>query len=173
MSKVEQPLSLPLPEWKEVEGWSRLAAIRHEWLAFVAPQLGLDSKKLLLGHGLSNIVGSDENVFGSLMVYNGSTVKKAKNAILILLDWESRLTEFPENIRVQIREARNNLASLDWMGKRKYFIAWKTWSREVRDFTQREINKHGKLQRALNYELAVTHIWRPYWQEFLYGHTLT
>lgn len=170
--EILQPSHLERPDLSDRLTWARLAPIHSEWLRVVAPQLDLDTGKIILGDALANIIGDDENSFGIPAVYLPEYTDFTKKSIFIRMNWECELPELPLVIRDQINKIRHTLNSLNWEGEENIRKARKIWIKSVKNFTHHQIALDKNLQIAQRYDLDVCHLWSPYWEEFLYGYRL-
>lgn len=59
--EIHQP-DITVPDFKDPLKYSKLAKVQEKWLRCVAPQLGLDGGKLVLGTVILQIIGDDENL---------------------------------------------------------------------------------------------------------------
>lgn len=167
--EVEQPSHLVRPDLTDPITWASVASLHCEWLRAVAPQLGLDTEKLILGDALSSIIGDDANSFGSQAIYFPEFTENSKTSIFIRMDWDSEVPELPINIRNQIRIIRQQLVELDWQGKENFEKARNIWVKGVCNFTRHQIALNENLRAALKYDLQMNPEWSPYWDDFLYG----
>jgi len=96
MSKeVQQPAIQP-PDLKDPFSWALVARVHSQWLSHVAPQLGMDIHKLVLGDVLSSIIGDDANVFtwthgdffNPEMNYPAASRRGIKTISTVLYEWE-------------------------------------------------------------------------------------
>lgn len=170
--EVEQPAHLVRPDLTDPITWASVAPLHCEWLRLVAPQLGLDTEKLILGNALSNIIGDDANSFGLKAAFLPEFTEDSKTSIFIRMDWESELPELPENIRNQIRKIRQQLDASDWHGRENFERVRNIWVKGVCNFTRRQIALNEDLRDALKYDDEVNPLWSPYWEDFLYGYRI-
>ena len=170
MTEVQQPPNLERPDLKQNLAWAGISRVHSEWLRFVAPQLGLDPKKLVLGGALSSIIGDDANSFGYAFYFNPELSENAKASIYERMDWESSLPEMPKSIKDQIRKVKSLFETLVWTDKDDFNKARDIYVKEIKNFTQHQIALNKNLREAVRYSDQVVEKWSPYWSEFLYGH---
>jgi hypothetical protein len=168
---IRQPSHLELPDKSDRILRTFTTPLQCEWLRFVAPQLELETNKLILGVVLYRIIGDDENSFG-LYIYIPELTETAKTSIFNRMDWESELPELPLIIRNQIKKIRRKLESFNWEGEENFNKAYEMWMKDVRHYTKHQIAINKDLHDALGYYEEVKHIWLPYWNKFLFDHVL-
>jgi hypothetical protein len=157
------------PDEKNPITWAEIPSIHAGWLRVVAPQLGLDPQKLLLGDVLSSIVGDDENVFGFRGEFCPDLVELSRTSLFIRMKWEEETQELPEYIRNRIKNVHEKLETMDWTDESGFNKAWEVWKKEVRNFTKHQLALHKDFRDATQYDLEMSHVWSPYWREFMDG----
>lgn len=170
MSKeIQQPAIQP-PDLKDPFSWASVARVHCEWIRHIAPQLGLDTQKLVLGDVVSSIIGDDANVFtwihGSF--FDPELGAGAKRLLLERLDWEISTPETPAQIRGRLEKVRDAIRDLDWSIKDQFEAARDTWT-PVKEWVNQEVNKKRDLRSAVDYDLAVGVQLSEHWNMFLYG----
>ena len=84
--EISQP-DIPRPKLHGTENHAALFATRQSWVRHVAPQLGIDEHKQILGETLHKIVGDDSNLFtwASDVYFPAEVAKDAKTGLGIRL----------------------------------------------------------------------------------------
>lgn len=137
----------------------------------VAPQLGLDTRRLIVGDVLSCIVGDDSNCFvwaRDSRYFDPQLAISAKIDLLERLDWEAGLDEIPENIRTRLEVTKDTLAELDWSQWIQFKKARRIWY-AVMVHVKNVIAETPEFNESLAYNLAMSQQLSEYWSTFLLG----
>ena len=97
MAETFRQPPIPRPDLSHPLSWASVSRTHCDWLRAVAPQLGLDTPKLILGDVLSSIIGDDANSFGFYFIEDlGADIKAT---IMERMDWEISVPETPPQLR--------------------------------------------------------------------------
>jgi len=163
------------PDGKKVDSADPLARffagrVHSQFLRKVAPQLGMNASKLVLGDALSSIIGDDENSFGlKAATYNQAWAQQEKRHLLEQLDWEVGLPELPDAIRKNLGNVMNEISLLDWQQQAEFNCARRVWTKYAKNFTKHQIALHYELRGAIYYYLGMAQELSVPWQEYFFG----
>ena len=166
MKEVIQPM-IVLPDEKDPMKWACYARIHSRWLRSVSPQLGLDTEKLMLGDVLSSIIGDDSNALG---FYIPNLIDNARSSLLERLNWEIETPELPNAFRKKLRKVKNTIFDFEWDSKEKWVLAKDIWTKASEQI-ESKIRRDPKLDDAIRYDLDMSKVLSPYYQEFLHQDT--
>lgn len=162
---------LPRPNLENPDSWASLSVVHQKWLRQVAPQLGLDAKKAIVGDAVSSIIGDDTNCFPPEAAgFHPEWSETGKRHLEIRLNYEIDTPELPDTIRQRLRKVKKQITALDWKDEKQYGKAKDLWQRDAKHFTQRQVALNGEIREALRYfnDEVAKKISGP-WQEFIYG----
>ena len=156
---------LQRPDLKHPDTWATIAEVHQKWLRIASPQMGFDTKKIILGDVLGTIYGDDPNCFG--LIYLPSLSHEGKKHLQIRMDFEINTPELPEQIRSRIKEIKPKVLSLDWTNESGHKQARKLWMEKVRNYVQHQIALHPEYREAEAYYNSVAELLSTPYQEFL------
>lgn len=140
-----------------------------EWFRFIAPLLGLDRHKLIVGTILNRIIGDDTNIYFPVhdFVTDSNSIEEHKSRANARLAWELQTPEVPESIKEKVLSAKNVISGADWKNLNSFNRA-KSAQEKLVAAVEVLIEKNSSLQDALTYtrDLKIQKRWRPYWQQF-------
>jgi hypothetical protein len=169
---ITQP-ELERPDVHDQTTWARLPQIRDAWIRAVAPQLGLDAGRVVLGKVLSDVLSDDENVF-ALSYFNPSAVTaearlNAREQLAERLAHEVETPEVPAELRELLATAQLQLLNMDWQNPQGFRQVRDSW-RQMRDIFAAKVTATPTYLEAKHYaDGNAQTILAPYWEEFLHG----
>lgn len=170
MKEVVQPTDIERPDIHTQMAWATILRTHSTWVRKVAPQFGLDTKKIILGKVLTSIIGDDANAFGLINgEFNSNDADLKKAHLYERMDWETTTQETPQNIKDQINKFRNKIDVFDWSKENEFRQAYEIWLKKIRNFTQHQIALNKDLRDAINYSDKAGAVLAPYWRTFIYG----
>jgi hypothetical protein len=166
---IQQP-NMPRPDLKDPDRWAAISVVRNAWLRQIAPQLGIDPIKQVLGETLADIVGDDANLFAWADVYyfGIDVVNNSKKGLNIRLKNEIDTPEIPEKITIRLKIVRDKVNAIDWTSKEGFKHARDEWFK-VRNWVRNEIDNNDILRDAERYANQNSVKLSPYWDRFIYG----
>jgi hypothetical protein len=159
--------ALPIPDInRDPQAGTYIIPVQYAWLKAVAPQLNLDTPKLLTGYALTRI-WDDSNEFGYSHSFDPQLASASQRAVFFRMDWESQCPELPHNIRTQIKIIRHQLTTFDWTKREDFNRVRELWTENVLNFTKDQIATCPHLKSAKSHYLTQSKKLAPYWREFL------
>jgi len=167
--EISQP-DIPRPKLHGTENHAALFATRQSWVRHVAPQLGIDEHKQILGETLHKIVGDDSNLFtwASDVYFPAEVAKDAKTGLGIRLVNEISTPEIPDYIKEKLKRTKDRVLAIDWTKREDFNFAGNIWY-ETRDWVEQEIAEDEKLTEASVYANSNSKALNHYWRIFIYG----
>lgn len=167
--EIQQP-NIPQPDLKDPDKWSAISIVRTAWLRQVAPQLGIDPSKQVLGETLAAIVGDDANLFTWANEYYFGTdvVSNSKKGLNIRLENEIDTPEMPNKITRRLKIVKDKVNAIDWTSKEGFKHARDEWYK-VRNWVRNEIDNNHILRDAEKYANQNSDKLSPYWDGFICG----
>jgi len=160
------------PDMGDPLTWALFSRLHADWTREVAPQIGIDGEKLVLGQIISSIIGDDKNCFEfakyDFLKDNPEVALGAKAQLLERMDWELTAPETPEEIQEQIKETMEFVFSCDWRIEKDFEEARDRWM-QFREWAEGLIDDREDLRVAFNYSLVSRPELNRLWQEFLFG----
>lgn len=173
--EIHQPqLQVPSPE--DPMAWAMFSQIREQWMRYVAPQLGVDVEKLILGDVLSTIIGDDVNCFfwdfGG-KVFLPESAARTQELLLFRLNWEIGVPELPDEVREKLEDVKAAFEGEDLSDLKEratYERAKEHWYR-MKGEVEQMIDENPAYQEAISYRVFEWDVkfHTPY-QEFLEEH---
>ncbi|OGM11033.1 hypothetical protein A2Z22_04180 [Candidatus Woesebacteria bacterium RBG_16_34_12] len=141
---------------------------RLDWIRCVAPQLGMDSQKLILHETLTNIVGDDDVFLWGRNFFDADFAMRAKQELLGHLDLEANTVEITPDMSHKIREVHNAVSQLDWSQEDQFKKAVTVW-KSMRDFFKNQMESDPYLKEIGGYYDSVSSELNVHWRIFLTG----
>ena len=150
-----------------------LGLTRVNWIGFVAPQLGIDAGKYILGELLGKLEGDDNYFVLGSRWKNKPEANIVRDQLMGRIQWKLEIPETPGEISQRLSKARGCLANLDWSDEAGYLTAKTTWD-EIREFVIGERKRRNNWNQAVKYSFEADEIGKPYglpyyWDEFISG----
>jgi len=153
-----------------------LGTARVTWLRFVAPQLGIDSDRYILGEILGNIQGDDDYFFrGKERVWKGDSemANIARDQLMGRIQWKLEAPETPTEINEKLKILKITLKDLDWVTEENYQLAKDMW-RKIQKLVANGRENRSEWDDAVKYSFEADKMWRPkglpyYWEAFMSG----
>jgi len=162
LREINQPNISP-PERNDPLRFALYGKVRHEWLLHIAPQLELDSQKLVLGNVLVSITRDN---FSELRFFNPKFARYLYDRLLTRLDWEKDVSELPDSITEQLEEAQEQISQLNFSEEVDWKKANALWVEKSNDI-KRIINEDTNLSGAVEYYFEKMNVFAPYFEAFL------
>ncbi len=163
MAEFEQP-DIPKPKVEDPQFWGKFPQVQSDWLRAVAPQYGFDQKdieKLILGFTLHIITGDDDACVAPITTSRPDLAEKSRHLLLARLDWETGVSELPDDIRERLKEAQKVVKASDWSKPKSLEKARRVWL-SMRDWVKQQKGERPELKEAENYYHRK---WRQEFQE--------
>ena len=161
MKEIVQPI-IQLPEKNDPLRWAKESKVMNNWMGVVAPQLAMDTEKILLGNVLANIIGDDSNIFN---YYIPEYIDTVKPSILERLNFEIDTPELPNHFRNKLIEVKNTIESTKLNSKKEWSSIRNIWFKTY-SWIKDEVNKTPELIDAINYHSEQMCVLSPYWRSF-------
>lgn len=165
--EIQQP-RIEIPSYNDLTRGTLLPPVHTEWLRHVSPQLGLDSKKLVLGYAL-NSIPDDGNLFIWTMkgeFFDAETGSGLREQLIARLDWKIVVPEVPKEIRAEIENLKQSVGQLDWSSYEQFEQASSAWF-SFSDWAEEYIRKTPRLKEARAYYIRKKGDLDEYWNAFL------
>ncbi len=156
---VQQPKGIEIPDRDNPITWAIMPRVYIEWARQVAPQLNIDTKKLVSGFLIDTILTDDLGVFGG--AYYPDLAWGHQQQLLKRLDVEIETPETPQDLIENLKSAQAKIKELDWTKEKDFKEAERIWTEMVNTPAQKHINL------AEEYRLNSVTL-SPYWKAFLY-----
>lgn len=169
MKEVKQP-NIEVPDPEEAISWATISIVKTQWLRAVAPQLGLETKPLVVGDVIVSIVGDDYGAIGlgieNQIPSNPDVARVAKEMLLVRLRWELSVTELPTKLKDMIALTITHIERYDFRKPRQFKKAKQTWI-VFKEEVQKLVDKSDSLTAAFEYCIDNGELVNKYWGEFL------
>jgi hypothetical protein len=163
MKNIE--INLPAFDRTEPNAWAECSAIHIAWLRQACPQLGLDTKRIIIGDVLDTITGDDLNCFGHSYILGN--IGTEQRDLQIRMDIEITTPEIPDDIRQKLSAAKAHIFAINWKSESGWELARNTWLAEVRDFVNQQVSSNKELSDIVEDYRADQLSLMPQWRKFL------
>ena len=163
-----------MPSFKDPMTWAVAPQICEQWQRHVAPQLGIDVEKLMLGDVLSTIIGDDPEllIWVGKLSFDPERASLNRDQLMFRLDWELQVPELPDEVRENLEAVKQDLEAdeyADWTVQENFLRARAVWQ-SFRTTTEAIVEEDPDYQAAVIYH---DHMWekrlREPYKVFLLG----
>jgi hypothetical protein len=167
--EIYQP-DIARPEGEEWIVWAESPAVYDRWVRDIAPQLGIDARKVALGHVLKSIVGDDGSVFflSGAGYFNREQVGIMHDTLVIRLGWEVGVPELPMDVRQSLSGVLDVVRDADWNDGLALVASRDAWRTAVGEIDAR-IDSDTSLKSAVSYYVHAHERLASYWSRFMDG----